>query len=151
MILADTIHTKSNSLGFLRFLLAFIVVIHHAFRLRSTEPYFWEDFFPLSFGTLGVYGFFVISGYLITASFEHATSTVNFVWRRLLRIFPAFWICLLLTIFLFAPITHYVTYGSLENYFTGFAASPLSYFYKNMFLYVNQLDINDIMQKNIEV
>ncbi|WP_291722743.1 acyltransferase family protein [Bernardetia sp.] len=149
MILADNIHTKSNSLGFLRSLLASIVVVHHAFRLRSNEPYFWEDFFPLSFGTLGVYGFFVISGYLITASFEHSSSTVNFVWRRLLRIFPAFWICLLLTIFLFAPLTHYFTYGSLENYFTGFASPPLSYFYKNIFLSINQIDINNIMQKNV--
>jgi peptidoglycan/LPS O-acetylase OafA/YrhL len=47
----------------------------------------------------GVPIFFVISGYLIMRSFErNPTDLKGYFWRRGLRIFPALWICLLVTL-----------------------------------------------------
>jgi peptidoglycan/LPS O-acetylase OafA/YrhL len=54
-------------------------------------------------GTLAVYGFFGISGYLIAGS-AYSNGFIQFLWRRFLRIFPAYWVCLLVTAFVFGAI-----------------------------------------------
>jgi len=54
-------------------------------------------------GTVAVYGFFGISGYLIAASATR-NGVGRYLWQRALRIFPAFWICLIVTAFLFGTI-----------------------------------------------
>ena len=52
----------------------------------------------------GVPIFFVISGFLISASYERAPNLKNYARNRLLRIYPALWVCLIvsLLIILFA-------------------------------------------------
>ncbi|WP_375560087.1 acyltransferase family protein [Bernardetia sp. OM2101] len=152
MTLKDSLYRDKNSIGFLRILLATFVVIEHAyvFSPLAEEP-MGKIIKGLSFGNLGVYGFFVISGYLITASFIHSKSLTGFFWRRVLRIFPAFWVCLLLTVFLFAPIIYYTLNSTLEGYWFGSPEnSPFGYLYKNMLLSIYQLDINNMMTNNAE-
>src|SRR6185437_7862136 len=58
----------------------------------------------LPVGYLGVTVFFVISGYLITsiligysAAFSVGTAARIFYWRRGLRLFPAYYLCIALT------------------------------------------------------
>ena len=55
-------------------------------------------------GYVGVDVFFVISGYLITAS-RWSNSLGTFLVHRIARIFPAFFACLLVMVGVFAPIT----------------------------------------------
>ena len=55
-----------------------------------------------SLGSLAVGGFFAISGYLIAKS-GMSSDVVQFMWRRILRIFPAYWLVLLVTAFLIGP------------------------------------------------
>jgi peptidoglycan/LPS O-acetylase OafA/YrhL len=53
--------------------------------------YFLKDFH-------GVPIFFVVSGFLISASFERAQNLRVYFTNRLLRIYPALWVCLLITV-----------------------------------------------------
>lgn len=48
----------------------------------------------------GIPIFFVISGYLISLSWERSGSTYTYATNRILRIFPALWLCLIVTILL---------------------------------------------------
>jgi peptidoglycan/LPS O-acetylase OafA/YrhL len=99
--------SRQNNFDALRFWAALVVLWSHAFPIA----YGSEDHEPLyrlsrgqgTFGTVAVSLFFVISGYLITRSFERSASTWDFVRARLLRIMPALLIVLLLTAFLLGP------------------------------------------------
>ena len=55
-------------------------------------------------GLLGVFVFFVISGFLVTRSFAAGRSAPRFVAARALRILPALGVCLLLCAFLIGPL-----------------------------------------------
>jgi peptidoglycan/LPS O-acetylase OafA/YrhL len=55
-------------------------------------------------GDLAVDGFFVLSGFLVTASLLRTRSVSRYLWHRALRIMPAFWVCLLVLAVLVAPV-----------------------------------------------
>ena len=59
--------------------------------------------------------FFVLSGYLVTRSFENRHNLVAFVEARVLRIYPALWVTLILTVFLLGPM---VTSLGTAEYFS---------------------------------
>lgn len=84
----------------LRFLAAFGVVLHHSsFYVGTTRPDagpFVEFFFQHHFGW-GVRLFFVISGFVIAQSIERMP-VGEFARRRLLRIYPAYWVAVALVV-----------------------------------------------------
>lgn len=97
-MLADRYSPRANALGFLRLCLALTVLVGHAWPLGTGRP---TPGLRLSHGqadvgTLAVDGFFVLSGFLVTASAARLGS-VRFAWHRGLRIFPGLWVCLLVT------------------------------------------------------
>ncbi|MES2417965.1 MAG: acyltransferase [Bacteroidota bacterium] len=131
---------KENGIGFMRLVLALFVVIQHSFALNNlTDPL--TKIGLSSFGSLGVNGFFILSGYLIAASWLNNKSFISFSWRRILRIFPAFWICLLFTSFIIAPIM--ASIGG-NHFDIVFLKQQLSYVYKNLFLIIVQPDIANL-------
>jgi len=80
----------------------------------------WDPLFRLTNGTfttgsLGVIMFFVISGYLITMSWDKRRSIVRFLWARFLRLVPALAGVALFTIFIIGPLT---THQNIWEYFT---------------------------------
>lgn len=93
-------------------------------------------------GTVAVYGFFGISGYLIAGSAAR-NNAGRYLWQRFLRIFPAFWICLLVTALLFGTIAWlHLNPGlsrvcGLHCYFTE-RNGPFGYVVHNLWLQVNQ-------------
>lgn len=54
-------------------------------------------------GNWAVNGFFIASGYLITGS-RLRSNWWSYLWRRILRIFPAYWVALLVVAFVLAPM-----------------------------------------------
>jgi peptidoglycan/LPS O-acetylase OafA/YrhL len=58
--------------------------------------------------------FFILSGYLVTGSFERRSSVLRFVLARLLRIFPGLVVCVLVSALVFAPL---LTTMQLGDYF----------------------------------
>ena len=86
---------RVNNFDLLRLIAAIQVVIAHSLRhLQMDLPAPWGallDCFP------GVPIFFVISGYLVSSSYERAPSLKAYLRNRCLRIYPGLWVCLMVT------------------------------------------------------
>lgn len=117
-----------NNLDFIRFLAATIVIIAHVYPLSYGPRGEGLDLlgrlthYQLGFGSLGVGIFFIISGFLITASFEKSKAVALYLKSRILRIFPGLTIAVLLTAFVIGPL---FTSYELKPYFS----NPETYLY----------------------
>lgn len=94
-------------------------------------------------GGVAVAGFFAISGYLITKS-GMAADALQFVWRRVLRIFPAHWLVLMVAAVLVGPLAWIVEGNHLANYLNVRGGGPLAYVILNADLTIRQYGINGI-------
>lgn len=143
--IAESFDAQTNSIAFLRWLLAVVVVIAIAGPLGGFSGgrelgMQWSS--EQSFGGAAVAGLFFLSGFLVTRSGLRGSSTPRFLWRRVLRIVPGFWLALLVTAFVFGPIAWAHERGSLDGFADpGVENSPLTYFFHNMFLVLRQHDI----------
>jgi len=92
---------KINNFDLIRIVTAVLVLTNHSLSHLNIEPYWWYTIiqkFPR------VPMFFVMSGYLLSASFERNNDLKNYFTNRLLRIYPGLWACLILTVILLATI-----------------------------------------------
>src|SRR5690606_6733938 len=91
---------SDNAFGVLRLFFATLVIFSHAFPLSGfgKDGLFLLSGGKESIGGVAVIGFFIISGYLITKSGSR-NDVLQFLWRRALRIFPAFWVALIVGAF----------------------------------------------------
>ena len=79
---------KANCFDEIRLFLAFIVVMAHTQALVGTDVLTWlTKYFNSDFA---VKGFFAISGYLVTKSFQSSTGIINYFEKRIRRIYPAY-------------------------------------------------------------
>jgi peptidoglycan/LPS O-acetylase OafA/YrhL len=103
--LADAMATGRDNFGLLRLALAFAVVISHAFSVKTglvdDEPLKWLTGFTL--GEHAVNGFFAISGFLVTMSFERR-GWRDYVLARSLRIMPGLIAAVLATALIMGPL-----------------------------------------------
>ncbi|MDD3609828.1 MAG: acyltransferase [Halothiobacillaceae bacterium] len=118
-------HQEGNQFNFLRFFAAFLVFYGHQYILSGSWP-----------GTalshnMGVYIFFVISGYLISMSWDKDPSLGRFFIKRSVRIFPALFVCVLLSVFVLGPA---VSSLSVYEYFE---SVPTWVYLGNVFLHVS--------------
>ena len=137
--LAEAYSPRANSMDVLRLLLAGTVALVHSSDIAyGHQPHLGRT----EVGALAVDGFFVLSGFLITASFLRLGAPVKFVWHRFLRIMPAFWAVLLLTAFVVAPLM-----AVLEGRPAGSAlASSWTYVTHNALLYISDFSVGGMPQ-----
>lgn len=101
---------RRNNFDFLRWAAASLVVFSHSFQVVSgspvaaTDPMYVVTGGQMTLGTLGVAVFFVMSGYLITGSWQRLQSPLIYFWHRSLRIFPALAVVVLLTALVMGPL-----------------------------------------------
>lgn len=135
----------TNNFDFLRLIGALMVILSHSFALSGNynrEPLNSVTDSKLSFGTLGVLIFFVISGYLITKSWYNNPYIFKFLWNRLLRIVPGLMGVTLVSIFIIGPL---VTSYNIINYFT----DPITLSYlKNMTVFYIQNTLPGVFVNN---
>lgn len=85
--------TRENNLDLLRLIFAAAVILSHCWRLvdgnYKREPLFLLTG-HLKIGEVAVDGFFLLSGYLILASWIKAPEILEYGKKRVLRIYPAF-------------------------------------------------------------
>ncbi len=100
-------HNKNN-FGFLRLLLASLVVVSHSPELvdgNKSREILTNIFGTITFGELAIDGFFLISGYLILKSFYSSSGLKSYLLKRILRIYPAFIVASLFCILVVAPLS----------------------------------------------
>jgi peptidoglycan/LPS O-acetylase OafA/YrhL len=130
---------RENNLDALRFWAAMAVLWSHSVPLTQGDERH-ELMMRLSggqstTGTVSVFVFFALSGFLITRSFERAQSPWQFVRARVLRIMPALVVVLLATAFVLGPLLSALPW---RNYL----ASPEPYRYVRVqsLMFVGWLD-----------
>lgn len=108
------------NLNGLRFIAAFLVIIHHIEQFKSIsniENYWGEIPFIGIIGKLGVVLFFVLSGFLITyllLTEEHSFKKISirkFYVRRMLRIWPLYFLIIILAFFVLPNISIFTLPG----------------------------------------
>lgn len=96
---------RDNNFDVLRLLAAWLVLFSHSYPISGqliADPfarYVGID----TFGGVGVAIFFVLSGYLVTQSWQRSTSAFSFIWKRLRRIYPALIVYVLVATALVGP------------------------------------------------
>lgn len=135
--IGQTFDPRHNALNFLRLFFAVLVIFSHAIVLGDYgSEALWGN------GTLGgiaVDGFFAVSGFLIAAS-AMRNHVGRYMWQRFLRIFPGFWVCLVVTAVLVGPIGWLAEGHPLSSYWTA-PDGPLHYVVYNWFLKMHTYDI----------
>jgi peptidoglycan/LPS O-acetylase OafA/YrhL len=138
--LGDTYRSRANSLNFLRLVLAFAVLLSHSVSLDRQRD--WASVHSTQLGSIAVFGFFAISGFLIAGSAER-NGTGRFLWQRFLRVFPGYLICLGVTAIFFG-LAGWLTLDhpcrSLDCYVHA-RPSPLGYVTHNWTLRIGQASI----------
>lgn len=106
ILLGDFDGNRRNNFTVLRILFAWLVLYGHSFPITGKgivdplKPIFSGSIW---IGELAVAGFFAISGYLVTASFQRR-GLKDYVLSRILRIYPALILCVLLTVGVLGPL-----------------------------------------------
>jgi len=146
MSIGEALHGNRNSLGLLRLVLASVVILDHAFPLGGfgTDPFWALTNNQASLGSIAVGGFFAISGYLIAKS-GMSGDVVQFMWRRTLRIFPAYWLVLIVTAAIVGPLIWLADGHVFVDYFTFGPAGPVHYFIANWNLNIGTYGIYDLL------
>ena len=133
---------RSNSIGFLRWLMAFMVIFSHAgpsagFYGGHDLGTQWSDEQSLG-GVAPSPGSSSCPASSSPRARWGARSTPRYFWRRIMRIFPGWFLILLVTAFVFAPIAWVRETGSIDGFWDATVDSPLTYFSNNMWLPLNQ-------------
>lgn len=132
-----------NAFNLIRLACATAVIFSHAHDL--TLPQVWQDatvrWLGVPIATVAVYVFFVLSGFLVTMSYDRRRDPAAFIRARALRILPGLWVMLLVMVpvlgllfsplalgdFLTAPktVAYLITNAILSNTFYLAAANTL--------------------------
>jgi peptidoglycan/LPS O-acetylase OafA/YrhL len=135
-----------NNFDFLRFFAAFLVFYAHSAVIFTAKPLKFDVFyeiFQFSSASIGVAIFFILSGFLISHSFKNSSSIFDFFIKRILRIFPALIVVILVSVFIFGlffsnlPFTEFI-----------FHKTTLLYF-QNCFVFRSYYYLPGVFEKNI--
>lgn len=129
---------KDNSLNLIRLVLSAMVLFAHGFYLAGLGH--GPEIAGENLGGWAVAGFFTISGYLITAS-RFSNTFGTYLTHRIARIYPAFVVCLLVTVLVFAPIAYIQQNGDMRGYMST-ETTPLRFLFSNLFLKMNTYDVS---------
>ena len=90
MRLKDVADSRENNFNLLRIVAASAVLVSHSYPLslgpKAAEPL--SQSLGVTLGSVAVDVFFVVSGFLVTASLVRRQSSLDFIVGRFLRIFP---------------------------------------------------------------
>lgn len=125
--LADGLESRRDNFLLLRFIAASMVIYGHGAAMTGGTG--WPELFThLGWGSysgdIAVDIFFVVSGFMITGSYLRRQHLGDFLWARVLRIFPAFLFCLVTSAFILGavyttlPLGAYLSDHGVHQYVT---------------------------------
>ena len=139
---SDNLITRNaNNFDFIKILFAWLVIVSHSYVLLGNQGCDWlceATHHYINFSYFGVKGFITISGYLIFKSLNRSPNLIDYLWKRVLRIYPALIIVLVLSVGL-----AYLIYQPTNNYFK-FNKEAFDYVLNNLSLYHNQWRIHGV-------
>jgi peptidoglycan/LPS O-acetylase OafA/YrhL len=116
--------TRNNNFDLLRLSFAFVVLLVHMVTLtKSTDLVFLKSYLSAQ---VAVDGFFVISGFLIVRSFEYSTTLKSYFLKRMRRVYPAYFVVVILSVL----VGYFITGDNVESYLS---ASTFKYLLFNLF------------------
>lgn len=137
MKLGQVFDPRNNALNAWRLALAAEVILWHSFpltgRFVSSGPVRQLLF------SLGVDGFFAVSGFLVTSSWLRHPRIRDYSAARALRIFPGFYTCLIVTAFVIAPVSVAIQGGSATKLLS--SKAPFEYVLMNCALLILKPDV----------
>lgn len=105
--LADVCGGRDNNLNLIRMVAASAVLVSHAFPIAfgpgTAEPL--EAILDRTLGSVAVFIFFAISGFLIARSFDRKARMADWISARIMRLFPGLVVVLALTVLVLGPLT----------------------------------------------
>jgi peptidoglycan/LPS O-acetylase OafA/YrhL len=121
-----------NNFDFLRILFAIMVVFTHCYAITGmgeVDALYFITRGQLVFSFIGLSGFFTLSGYLILKSLLRSTSIFEYLKKRILRIYPAFIILMIVTFIIGAIVSTLSIVGYLK------ISSPYTYVISQLSLF----------------
>lgn len=145
LYLGDVSQDRNNNFNLIRAIAASAVLVSHAYPIAlgpgAVEPL--TDLTGYSLGSLAVYVFFAISGFLITASFERSSSVKRFMSARALRLLPGLGVSLFLVAFVMGPV---VTTLPMKAYLN--ATEVYNFMVRNLTLIWPQYTLPGVFEQN---
>ncbi|WP_194912501.1 acyltransferase family protein [Catenulispora rubra] len=143
--LAEGFSSQKNAIGLLRLLMAVAVVVSHSSPLGygKPDPGDISTGGQINLGRLAVFGFFILSGFLISRSAMHQ-SIGRYTWARALRIAPGLWVCLIFTACVVAPLLYYHQMHTTAGFWHA-GNGPFSYMKANWWTGLGQFDISNVI------
>jgi peptidoglycan/LPS O-acetylase OafA/YrhL len=128
---------RNNGLNLVRLVLAAAVLVAHGWYIAGdgVGPQLAGE----NMGGWAVFGFFAISGYLITGS-RLTKPLGHYIVHRVARIFPAFLVNLVVTAVVFAPVGYWWLHRTLDGFLTT-PTTPIAYVISNVTLRINAYDV----------
>lgn len=74
-----------------------VVLFHYTAKFRLNFGHDYPSKYDWNIGQYGVELFFIISGFVIFMSLQGKTSIGDFAYKRFSRLYPTYWICMILT------------------------------------------------------
>jgi len=138
---SDFVSSRENNFDFIRMIAAVSVLFSHSYPLtygeNDNEPLFILTKCQTDFGIIAVNIFFIISGFLVTQSFIRKQTLADYFRSRILRIFPALIVMILLIVFVAGPL---LTTLSVREYFY----SNETYRYLTMMYVFNDSEVQNL-------
>ncbi|AMO20271.2 acyltransferase [Flavobacterium columnare] len=116
---------RKNSINFLRFLMANIILLAHLAELTKDKSLHFLSLFCKS--NLAVSGFFILSGFLVTKSLVNTPNLKMYFLKRAKRILPAYITIIILSVIILSALSTL----SYQDYFTN--RRTYRYFFWNLF------------------
>jgi peptidoglycan/LPS O-acetylase OafA/YrhL len=107
---------RANNFGAVRLAAALSVVFSHSFLIaegsEASEPFARVTGNQCILGLVGVFVFFIISGYLVTESYCRSPAPMRFAVRRVLRIYPGLLVNVLVCALVLGPLVSKLALGA---------------------------------------
>lgn len=102
----NLLNGRDNNFNLIRFLAAVAVIYDHSFMVPNGKPVPWllPNIMSSDFGWYAVNVFFILSGFLVTRSWQSSQNILSFAVSRCLRVFPALSVGAFMLAFVIGPI-----------------------------------------------
>jgi peptidoglycan/LPS O-acetylase OafA/YrhL len=109
-----------------------VVLFHFTFGYDYGNHLMDPSKFYFTYGRMGVQLFFIISGFVIFMTLSKTKNIFNFIITRFSRLYPAYWICILLTILITTLISPPVHIYSIKQVLFNFTMFQSAFFVKDI-------------------